>query len=156
MRPNRWRVAFGAAWLALQGVLVATAAARPDAAFGFRMFPEASTIDVHLSRRVDSTSGHGTMLVPVTDGEWIAHDKSGQPRRIKWRDRVREPALATFDRRIFASYGASAQLQRLQAALDDVATHTPDDAETRELVLEVDVRKNGREPYVVRMTSVPR
>jgi hypothetical protein len=42
---------------------------------------------------------------------------------------------------------------RLQAALDDVASHTPDDAETRELVLDVEVRKNGREPYVARLTS---
>jgi hypothetical protein len=149
----RTRVVFGAVWLAAQAVAIATAGNRPDFAFGFRMFNESSTLDVHLFRRVDSPTGHGTVLVPVANGEWIARDRDGQPHRIKWRDRVREPALAVFDRPIHASYGAGAQLARFQAAIDDVAAHIPEDAETRALVAEVDVRKNGREPYQARLTA---
>ena len=152
----RSRLVFAAAWLVAQAALVATAGDRSDNAFGFRMFNESSTLNVHLSRRVDSMSGHGTVLVPVVDGEWIAKDRDGRPHRIKWRERVHEAALSAFDRTFHASYGAAAQLARLQLALDDVAAHMPDDAETRGLVLEVDVRKNGREPYVVRMESTPR
>lgn len=152
----RSRVLFAAAWLVVQGALVATAGGRSDNAFGFRMFNESSTLNVHLSRRVDSMAGHGTVLVSVVDGEWVARDRDGRPHRIKWRDRVHEGGLSAFDRTIHASYGSAAQLARLQLALDDVAAHLQEDVETRALVLEIDVRKNGREPYVVRMESVAR
>jgi len=52
-----------------------------------------------------------------------------------------------------ASYGAGAQLQRLAAALEDVAKHIPEDGETRALELEVTVRKNGRPPSVTRLVA---
>jgi len=68
----------------------------------------------------------------------------------------REPALATFDATMHASYGAAAQLERWRAALEDVAKHTPEDAETKRLRLEITVRKNGREAQVVRYASAPR
>jgi hypothetical protein len=140
------RAAFAAAYLGGQGVLVLTAGARPDHAFGFRMFPEASTLEVRLSRDLG-----GGRLVPVRDGAWQARDPSGKIVRFDWHDRVREPALGVFDRVIFASYGADAQLARLKAALDDVATHIDADTETRALVLDVAVRKNGRDPKLVHL-----
>jgi hypothetical protein len=147
-------VVFAAGWIAAQAALVATAGSRPEAAFGFRMFPEASTIDVHLLRRV--ASANGTTLVDVVNGAWVATAPDGQRRTTHWRDRVKVGALATFDRDIFASYGVRAQLARIQAALDDVATHSPDDTETKQLVARVTVKKNGHAPTVVELVSVPR
>ena len=147
----RGRVAFAVLWLGTQGGLVLTAGRRPDGAFGFRMFSESSTIDVHLARVV---KGRGE--VPVDDGTWVASDTSGQRRTFRWRDRVPQPALSTFDTPIHASYGSEAQLARLRMALDDVALHTAADADTLELVLEIAVRRNGREPVKVRMVSARR
>jgi len=147
------RVAFAVAWVALQLVLVLTADRRPDGAFGFRMFNESSTIRVSLFREVASADG---ARVRVDDGTWTARDASGTPRSFRWVDRVRRPELAVFDREISASYGASAQLSRFQAALDDVAAHIHDDDETRRLLLDVVVRRNGREPEVVHLVSAER
>ena len=137
------KVAFATVYVAGQGALVLTAGQRPDRAFGFRMFPEASTLEVSLWREA------GAGRIPVRDGIWYAKDSAGRSRRFDGHDRVREPALGTFDRVLFASYGVDAQLARLHAALDDVATHVPDDAETRSLGLDVAVRKNGRDPEAV-------
>ncbi|MEO6418315.1 MAG: hypothetical protein ABIP39_02845 [Polyangiaceae bacterium] len=142
----RARTAFAAAYLALQMILVTSAGSRPDHAFGFRMFSESSTLNVALFRRIDAPSGHGTIDVHVEDGTWIAKDADGAPQRISWRERVRDPGLSTFDTTIHASYGADAQVERLQAALDDVAAHIPHDTETRALVLQINKRSNGREP----------
>jgi hypothetical protein len=138
------KVAFAAAWFAGQAALVVTAGARPDGAFGFRMFPESSTLSYRLFREVDAPSGHGTALVEAADGDWTARDAGGTPHRFSWRARVKEPGLSTFGVTMHASYGARAQLQRLEAALGDVAAHVPEDDETRALVLEVAVKKNGR------------
>jgi hypothetical protein len=133
-----------------QGSLILTAGQRPDRAFGFQMFNESSTLEVHLSRRVAGREGD----VPVEDGTWVASDTAGQRRTFRWRDRVPQPALSTFDTPIHASYGAEAQLARLRLALDDVARYAADDVETIALVLDVQVRKNGREPTRARLTSV--
>ena len=151
----RARTIFAAIWIAGQSALVLTAGRRSDAAFGFRMFSESSTIVISLSREVEAPSGHGTTQVHVEDGAWLARDAHGIMHRFNWFDRVKEPGLASFDVAIHASYGALAQLERLQAALDDVAAHVPEDAETRRLVLDVVVRKNGREPMRVQLTSAP-
>jgi hypothetical protein len=150
------RTAFAAAWILGQLALVVTADARPDAAFGFRMFQESSTIHVHFLREVDAMAAHGTSLVPVRDGTWVARDSEGTPHRFSWKDRVHEPTLSTFDRTFHASYGADAQLARLGAALDDVASHTlspRDDAETHALVLQITIRRNGRGPRTVTLRS---
>ncbi len=158
MAPSRLagigRIVFAAAWIAVQLVLILTADRRPDGAFGFRMFPESSSIKVVLFREVDDEDGQRTK-VHVDDGVWSARDAGGMVRRFSWYERVRSPYWA-FDREMHASYGAAAQLARLQSAVDDVASHIPDDAETRRLVLEVTVRRNGREPQVHRLTSSER
>lgn len=149
MRPvcSHLRVVFGAAWVAGQVALVFTAAARPDHIFGFRMFPEASTIEIHLWRE---TAGG---VIRAARGEWSARDTAGQLRHFSWRDRVRDPILSSIDARVFASYGVDAQLARLGRALDDVADHVPEDAETRRLVAEIVVRRNGGEPRTVALQS---
>ena len=163
----RARLAFAGGYLALQAGLVLSAGGRPDHAFGLRMAAESTTVVVALSREVtvaahdeddDARDGirDGVAVVAVKGGSWVAHDRSGKPRRIDWRDRVHEPELSTFDAVIDASAGATGTLARLQAALDDVATHTPDDAETRALLADVVVQRNGREAYAVHLRSVAR
>jgi hypothetical protein len=149
----RARTAFAAAYLVTQMALVASAGGRADHAFGFRMFGESSTLNVALFRQIDSPSGHGTVRVHVENGSWIAKNADGAPQRISWRDRVRDPGLSTFDTTIHASYGADAQVARLQLALADVAAHIPQDAETRGLVLEVSERKNGRAPIALTLEA---
>jgi hypothetical protein len=143
----RARVAFATCWIAGQATLVFTAPLRPDYAFGFRMFPEASTMEIHLTREV------GAGRLPVPRGEWTAHDRHGQTSHFSWHERVRDATLAAVDTRVFASYGAAAQLARLQRALDDVADHIPDDGETARLGADVLVWKNGREQETVTLSS---
>jgi len=140
-------VVVAACWVAGQGALVSTAGARADGIFGFRMFPEASTMEVHLAREVDGR------LVPAPAGEWSAHDAAGQLRHFSWRDRVRDPVLSSLDTRVFASYGADTQLARIRMALDDVADHVPEDGETTRLRADVVVWKNGREPTTTVLES---
>jgi hypothetical protein len=94
--------------------------------------------------------------VPVQGGEWITHDATGRPRRIRWRDRVPSPNLSIFDTTMHASYSAAAQVERWHAALDDVAQHLNDDAETRGLTLDLTVSRNGHESLSYHFTSAPR
>lgn len=143
------RVAFAACWIAGQAALVLSAAQRPDHVFGFRMFPEASTMQIRLYR--ERAGGEGAVEAPR--GEWSATDASGQLRHFSWRDRVRDPVLSQLGGRVFASYGASTQLARLQRALDDVADHIPEDDETVRLRADVVVWKNGHEPTTITLES---
>jgi hypothetical protein len=146
-RRPRARVAFAVTWIAGQVALVVTATGRPDGLFGFRMFPEASTMQVHLARVT------ATGEVPIPGGEWSARDASGQLRHFSWRDRVRDPVLSSLDARVFASYGEATQLARLGHALDDLADHVPEDAETLRFVARVTVWHNGREPTTSTLES---
>jgi hypothetical protein len=140
LRPAA-RVAFAFFWVFGQAALVLTAGLRADHIFGFRMFPEASTLEIHLSR---VTPG---ITLPAPRGEWAARDDAGQLRHFSWRDRVRDPVLQAIDVSVFASYGADAQLARLQHALDDVADHIDQDDDTLRLRADVVVCKNGRDAY---------
>jgi hypothetical protein len=148
LRPLR--VVFAALWIGGQAALVVTAGERPDHIFGFRMFPEASTIEIRLWRE----TAVGAVRAP--GGEWSARDAAGQLRHFSWRDRVRDPILSSIDARVFASYGVDAQLARLGRALDDVAGHVAEDAETRRLVAEVVVRRNGGDAATVTLQSQAR
>jgi hypothetical protein len=141
------RVVFAVLWIGGQAALILTAGARPDHIFGFRMFPEASTIEIQLWRDTAAGAAHAAR------GEWSARDASGQVRHFSWHDRVRDPILSALDVRVFASYGVDAQLARLGRALDDVADHLPEDAETRDLRAEVVVRRNGGAPQTVSIMS---
>lgn len=112
------------------------------------MFSESSTITVGLFREVDGQRIH------VDNGIWGAKTLDGRVHRFSWYDRVWPYWI--FDQETTASYGAATQLARLQAALDDVAAHVPDDAETTRFLLDVTVRRNGREPVVYHLTSKER
>ena len=146
----RARTVFAVGWVALQAALVLTASCRPDGIFGFRMFPEASTLEFELERVV------GGAAVPAPGGGWSAHDAAGQLRHFSWRDRVTDPVLSSPGTRVFAAYGAEAQLARLQHALDDVALHEPEDGETERFVARVVVWHNGRGPRTVVLESARR
>jgi len=146
----RARLTFAAGWVALQAGLVLTASCRPDGIFGFRMFPEASTMEFELERVVGGAS------VPAPGGDWSAHDTAGQLRHFSWRDRVTDPVLSSPGARVFAAYGVDAQLARLRRALDDVALHEPEDAETERFVARVQVWRNGRGPERVVLESASR
>jgi hypothetical protein len=146
----RARTAFALGWVALQAGLVLTASCRQGGMFGFHMFPEASTLEFELERVVAGAP------VAAPGGAWSARDASGQLRHFSWRDRVTDPVLSSPGTRVFAAYGADAQLARLQRALDDVASHEPEDAETARLVARVHVWRNGRGPETVVLESASR
>lgn len=144
---SRRQLLFAIVWIALQAVLVLTAGRRADAAFGFHMFSESSTLVITLSREIDG------QIVPVVDGTWSAKDQGGLSHRIRWYDRVKRTELGRFGVEMHASYGADAQIERLSAALEDVAAHTPEDAETHRLLLDVVIRRNGHESRTVHLAS---
>ncbi|HVH47356.1 MAG TPA: hypothetical protein VM925_33705 [Labilithrix sp.] len=148
-----YRIFLAIFWVAVQAVLVVTADRRSDGAFGFRMFSESSSIKLALYREVDGPDGR-RVRVHVDDGVWSARARDGRNHRHTWYDRVPMPYWV-FDREMHASYGAAAQLSRLQGALDDVVGHlsADDDLETRRLVLDVTVRRNGRDPVVHQLSS---
>ncbi|AKU96126.1 hypothetical protein AKJ09_02790 [Labilithrix luteola] len=145
---------FAALWIAFQIALVLTASRRTDGAFGFRTFGESSTVKAVLYREVDGPSG-ALVRVKAEEGEWSAHDPGGMLRRFAWHDRVVLPDLANLDRELEARNGSRAALDAYRRALDDLAAHVPDDAETRRFLLDVTVRRNGGEPYVVHLVSPP-
>jgi hypothetical protein len=119
------------------------------------MFSESAELEAHLTREIEGPGGART-VVPVQNGEWAARDVSGILHRVRWTDRVRRREMSQFDVVLHASYGARAQIQRWQAAVDDVAAHTPEDVETRRLIVELTVRRNGRPPEKVVLASAPR
>jgi len=135
----RGRALFCVVFFGSEAVLVATAGMRSDRSYGFRMFPEASTLVVHVSRRLD-----GGRLVPIEAGRWQAHDCSGAVHSFRWGEMVRYPAPGQLDVPIGAPYGVESEVHRTRDALTWVAAHTPDDCETRALVARIEPRKNGR------------
>lgn len=141
-------------YLAVQAALIATAGSRADNAFGFRMFNESSSLEAHLKREVDSPTGHGFVIVEAHDGKWRVKDDAGNWRRFDWYERVKSGAVSPLDQNVHASYGAAAQIERLHAALEDVAAHVTGDHETIALVLYIEVSKNGRPPEHVEFTAM--
>ena len=135
----RGRALFCVLFFGSEAVLVATAGLRSDRSYGFRMFPEASTIVVHVSRRLD-----GGLLVPIEGSRWQARDCSGGVHSFRWGDMVRYPAPGRLDVPVGAPYGVESEEHRARDALAWVATHTPEDCETRALVARIEPRKNGR------------
>lgn len=148
IRARTW---IGAGYVTIQLALVLTAGLRPDGVFSFQMFNESSRIAIALGRRVAAPGG-GTTVVP-TDGTWEIVDARGEVRQFRWTDRIRDPILSTLGRPVHASYGVRAQLFRLQKALDDVAQHLDGDVETRSLVADVRIWRNGRDSYETRLES---
>jgi hypothetical protein len=147
----RGRVVLAALWIAAQLALVGTSRGRVDGAFGYRALPSSTTVTLSLSREV--ASPEGVVLVAAPGGEWTVRGQDGEPRRIAWRDRVRDPVLSVLDAPVRTTDTDTTVLARVQAALDDMAVHTPDDRETLALVASVTVRTNGRDPHEVRLAS---
>lgn len=135
------RAAFVALFFGLELAGIVWAQRAPDHVLGFQMFNESSQLTIHLFREV--AKKHKRVLVPAPGGRWQAPDASGTLRDHAWQDRVRYFPLTELERSVQAKYGLSAQLLRLQAALDDVVRHIPDDTSTLALVARVDTVKNG-------------
>ncbi|MGC4090534.1 MAG: hypothetical protein QM756_22225 [Polyangiaceae bacterium] len=134
-------VFFVVAYLLLQLILIVTADMRPDRVFGFRMFNEASSTKLELYRAVRRRGRE--RLLKIEEGSWQARGPQGALQRFSWTDRVRYNPLMRTGEFVHSPYGLDAQLFRLQAALDDVVRHIPDDGETVALVAQVETKKNG-------------
>ena len=135
-------------WLGVQAALIATSGARPEHAFGFRMFGEASTLQYSLSRVV--RQGGTVREVPCPDGKYTI-----KGREYDWHSWVRQGGLGTFDREIFASYGVAAQRNRLEAAVRSYAAHVQGDHETVRFVLSGWTARNGGAHVPFRFESAP-
>jgi hypothetical protein len=135
------RAAFVTLFFGLELAGIAWAQRTPDHVLGFQMFNESSQMTIHLFREVEDKRKR--LLLPVPGGRWQAPDASGTLRDYAWQGRVRYKPLTYVETSVDAKYGLSAQLARLQAALDDVVRHIPDDASTLALVAQVDTVKNG-------------
>jgi hypothetical protein len=105
------------------------------------MFNESSRLTIHLFREV--ARKRQRVLVPVPDGRWRAPDANGQLRDYAWHDRVHYFPLNVLETSVHARYGLAGQLFHLQAALDDVVRHIPDDTVTLALVAQVETIQNG-------------
>lgn len=155
MTARTWlKAAIVIGWVALQLALIVTAGRRPEHAFGFRMFPEASTISYSLARVVRTSAGPREIV--VKDGHYFVRHDDGSVRHYEWRDWIPQRALGAFDREIFASYGAAAQLSRMSLALEAFARYVGDDGETERFVLHGYVKRNGGAPEPFRFESAPR
>jgi hypothetical protein len=113
----------------------------PDHVLGFQMFNETSRLTIHLFREV--VKKRKRVLLPVPSGHWQAPDPSGQLRGYAWQDRVHYSPLNQLEQSMHAPYGLAGQLFHLQAALDDVVRHIPNDTSTLALVAKLDTTKNG-------------
>lgn len=136
---KRGRAVFCAIVFGSEVVLVATAGMRTDRSYGFRMFPEASTITLHVSRRL----ADGT-VVPVTGGTWTPRGCGGSPHAYVWGRMVRFPAPGKLDVPVGAPYGVENEVQRARDALAWVAAHAPGDCETRAFVAHIEPVRDGR------------
>jgi len=135
------RAVFVVAFFGLELVGIAWGQRTPDHVLGFQMFNETSRLTIRLFREVKQKRKR--VLVPVRNGHWQAPDASGRLRDYAWQERVRSYPLNVLDRSVHARYGLAAQLFHLQAALDDVVRHLPEDRATLALVAKVDTLRNG-------------
>jgi len=147
----RARGAFALLYVGVMVSVVVSAQFRPDHVFGFQMFNESSTVNIHLYRRVRGRREPE----PLPDGAF--RDRDGrQVRWFRWHDRVHDPVLGHLDVPQHAKYGLAGQLFRLQLALDDFVARLPPEAATVGLVARVETLKNGRDPGIVRLRAVRR
>jgi hypothetical protein len=106
--------------------------------FAFQMFPESSTWEADIVR----VTADGSRL-PV-DEPWSGY---------RWSELVVGRGLGSAGSRHHADAGLDNQLAFLDAALDYVADHTPDDRETVYLEAVVTTWHNADEPSVVVLRS---
>jgi len=113
----------------------------PHKFFAFQPFNESSTWQADIVR-VTRTGDR----VPISGG-WAGYD---------WNELVGMAALQGPSRLRHAYMGVGATVDFLDEALDWVATHTPDDHETRYLEATVTTFENTRGPTVTVLRSVER
>lgn len=141
-RADVFKASLVVGWLLLQSTLIATAGARPEHAFGFRMFGEASTISYSLFRLVRDPDGR-IREVRCENGRYSVQGRGTDRLFFDWHDWVKTRGLGSFDREIFASYGVAAQRARLQAAVESFAGQIRGDHETLRFVLRGYTSRNG-------------
>jgi hypothetical protein len=144
----RARVGFAVAYVTVMLAVVVSAQSRADHVFGFQMFNESSTLNIHLFRRV-----RGRRTLERLDRGSFVDRVGGVARTFSWQDRVHDPVLSQLDTATHAKYGLSGQLFRLQLALEDFVRELPADAETLGLVAVVETTKNGRDGGNVRLRA---
>jgi hypothetical protein len=113
----------------------------PHMFFAFQPFNESSTWRADIVRVTSS----GERL-PI-DGGWAGYT---------WNELVDMPALQGPSHTRHASMGVGATIDFLDKALDWIATHTPDDRETRYLEATVTTYQNTRGPTITVLRSVER
>ena len=106
--------------------------------FGFQMFPESSTWQADIVRVTDDGR-----RIPIAD-PWDGY---------QWSQMVRSRGLSRPGVRHHADAGLDNQVAFLDAALDYVADHTPQDRETRYLEAVVTTWHNTEEPQTVVLRS---
>jgi hypothetical protein len=144
----RARVVFALVYVLVMVAVVVSAQLRPDHVFGFQMFNESSTVNIHLFRRVRGRRA----LEPLPNGSFVDRSQ-GNARTLSWLERVHDPVLSKLDTPTHAKYGLEGQLFRLQLALDDFVARLPKGSDTLGLVAVVETLKNGRDPRVVRLKA---
>jgi hypothetical protein len=145
------RVAFAVGFFGLELWGIVQAQRTPDRAFGFQMFNESSRVTLHLYREVARKKRR--VLLPLLDGRWRAPDAQGVEHDFAWHDRLYAPGLFALEQSMHARYGLEAQLFRVQAALDDLVRHIPNDTQTLALVVDVETLKNGQPGPRVRLRA---
>jgi hypothetical protein len=147
-RPNqrpRWRrrlvTAFIVAVLGVQIGFALNGYRDPHKFFAFQPFNESSTWQAEIVR----VTWDGERL-PIEEA-WAGYD---------WDELVGMAALRGPQRMRHAYMGVGATVDFLDEALDWVATHTPDDHETRYLEATVVSRENTHDPTVTVLRSVER
>lgn len=141
MRPRTRRIA-AITIVMLQLALIVRAYSAPIDTFGFQMFPESSQWQADVYRvLVDGTR------VDVRD-PW--------PGGYRWEELVTARGLGVVSVLHHADAGLEATVWLFDAALDWVAANTPEDRETVQLVAELTLIHNGREPTTLILESEPR
>ena len=129
------------AFVLVQSFLVVRAYAAPHREFGYQMFPEASTWRADIVRVTDDGR-----RVPI-EQPWSGYE---------WNELVRGRGLTTPWVWHPADSGLERQRAFLAAALDWVASNTPDDHETRYIEAVVESSRNLDAPTVETIRSVER
>ncbi len=139
---------FCVAFLALQVALIATAGRRANRSYGFRMYDESTSIQLHVSRVLDDGG-----LIPIEENSWDARDCDGTLRAFHWDDGLRYPAPARLDETMPAPYGRDSAIEITRAAMQWVAAHTGNDCQTLSFVGELTLTRNGRLPEVLHLEA---
>ncbi len=141
MRPRTRRIA-AIAIVALQLALIVRAYSAPIDTFGFQMFPESSQWRADVYRI-------------LADGRRVSI-REPWPGGYRWDQLVEARGLGVVSVLHHADAGLEATVWLFDAALDWVAENTPEDRETVQLVAELTLIHNGREPTTLVLESESR